>query len=144
MRFIYLLLLGLVIFQGMLVTLSPFFPGATEHEYSMDVQSELQEYGNLSSSQMFSSMWATALTAGGAIFGVSLLIGVFSRNLPLFAGIGAFIGLLTGLWVSTASILTPITSYPYVSGLFAIITIATGIIATFSVVEMLTGQGRVS
>ena len=37
MRFIYKILIGLVIFNGVLITLSNFFPGSAQDVYAVDV-----------------------------------------------------------------------------------------------------------
>lgn len=146
MRFIYTILLGLIIFQAMIIIVSPFFPSTTYESQTANITSELEEYGNISSSsfleRMFQKEGGQAFGTAGAIFGASLVIGIFTRNLPLFLGIGGLVSLLTGLWRLTSSFLFSITNYPYVKELFTLITIATGIVLVITIIETLTGQGR--
>jgi len=152
MRFIYTLLLGLIIFQAMIIIVSPFFPSTTYESQTTNI-SELEKYGNLSSSEEFledtfrfsltdPSQSGQAFGTAAAIFLVSLSAGVLSRNLPIFLGIGGLVSLLTGLWRLTSSFLFSITNYPYVRELFTLITIATGIVLVITIIETLTGQGR--
>ena len=145
MRFIYTLLLGLIIFQAMIIIVSPFFPSTTYESQTANM-SELEEYGDLSSSKflevMFQEGVGQAFETAGAVFGIALIGGILTRNLPLFLGIGGLVSLLTGLWRLTSSFLFSITNYPYVRELFTLITIATGIVLVITIIETLTGQGR--
>ena len=144
MRFIYLVLLGLIIFNGVIIAFSDFFPLANQDVHAVNVTDEYGDsYGNLNQG-LFGSVWADAISVGGAVFGLAILLGVLAKQVALFAGIGGFIAVLCGLWSATNGIVTNITNYPVVNTLVTIIIIVIGIIAVFSVIEMLNAQGGVN
>lgn len=143
MRFLYKILIGLIIFNGVLVLFgSEFFPHTTYDEKAVDVVNTTEVSGFRTLDQyLFEDAWSTAGTVGLAIFGVSLVIGYLTRNLALFIGIGAFISILCSVWMVTIGTIDEfVGSYPVVKGLILIITIVIGILAVLTVVEILTEQ----
>lgn len=141
MRFIYKILIGLIIFNGVLILFAGFFPDATESGYATNVTDEdaISGYGNINQG-LFGSMWTTAVGVGGAIFLASIVLSILTHQYALFMSVGGFIAILSALWSITSGIITKITDYQIVSGLVTIIIIVIGIIAVLSVVEMLNAQ----
>lgn len=143
MKFIYVVLLGLIIFNGTILLFADFFPDNTEVDHAVDVETELSEYGNVGE-DMLSTFVGNGLTTSLAIFSGAIVVGLLTKQLGLFIGIGAFASVVGGLWASTSSIIFNINDNSIVSGLITLITIAIGIVFIFSVVDMLTGQRSVN
>lgn len=141
MRFIYKVLIGLIIFNGVIIAFSSFFPDASESEHAIDVtgDSSISGYGTIDQG-LFGSMVADCIAVGGAVFGLNLLAGILTHQVGLFMGIGAFIAVLSALWSATNGVITSLIDYPIVNSLVTIIIIVIGVIAVFSVVEMLNAQ----
>lgn len=141
MRFIYKILIGLIIFNGVLIAFSPFFPASTESKHAIDVtgDDDITQYGGLDQG-LFGDVWGTALSVGGVVFGASLLLGVLAKQVALFVGIGAFIAIITGLWSITNGVVVRLVNYPIVNTLVTLIIIIIGIVGVLSVVEMLNAQ----
>ena len=142
MRFVYKILIGLILFNGMLMIFSSYFPASTattEYGNVADVTGEetFTQYRGFTGYGVLMD----ALATGAAVFTLTIVLGLASRNLPLFIGVGAFMAILSGLWVATTSIFTKMfESTPTVGSLYILITIVIGVVATFSVIEIFTGQ----
>ena len=141
MRFIYKVLIGLVIFNGMVLALTSFFPYTLEAEHATDIvqDSNLDGYESLSPA-IFSSIWGQAGAVALGIFVGSLAIAIISQQYALFIGIGAFISFITMIWSLTSSIVLKMGNYPIVNSILTIILICIGIISVLSIVEMLNAQ----
>ena len=141
MRFIYKILFGLIIFNALIILFSGFFVGTLETDKAVDVagNSTLSQYKDVDQG-LFSNMWTNALLVGSAVFSLSILLGVLAKQVALFAGIGAFVALVTSVYSSVNSVIGGLGDYPIVSGLITIVTIVIGLIAVFSVIEMLNAQ----
>lgn len=141
MRFIYIFLIGLVVFNGVLIGISGFFPGTTEDEKATDVVNEDLGSDYLSmDTGLFADIWAQALFVSGSIFLVSTVLAVISQQYALFMGIGAFIAIISGLWSITSGVILKISNSTYVNSLIWIVFLAIGILTVFSVIEMLNAQ----
>lgn len=159
MRFIYVILLGLVIFQGMLVITGPFFPSIatsgtdpidvedleTEVESGHNVDSaKYSDVGNIGTVILGSFANPVTIAIIGVFVALSGGIGLFlggAKNIPIAVGIGVIIGLIASLWNSTIGIINPlIASSVYAQGLFTLITVCIGIICVILVGEWLMGQ----
>ncbi|RLG44515.1 MAG: hypothetical protein DRN81_04400 [Thermoproteota archaeon] len=142
MRFIYVVLLGLIIFNGVIIAMSPFFPASLDtDEHAVDIRGNetIGAYNTLSPS-LFSNIWLQALSVAGAVFIGAIVIAVLSQQYALFIGIGGFIAIVSGLWSVTNGIILKMSNSIYVNTLLQIIIICIGIIAVFSMVEMLNSQ----
>ena len=164
MRFIYTILLGMVIFQGMLIVLAPIFPGgATGYSNQAVNPSTLQtnpssdestapdaEYyketsniGSIVVGMLFNptsiviiGLFAVVGSGAGVVFG-----GV--KNLPIALGIGIIVGVVANIWNGTFTLISTIAqSNWYISGIFSIITVCIGIIVIFLVGEFFLGQSQ--
>lgn len=143
MRFIYKLLIGLLIFNSMLLLFASFFPVETttlsESATNITSDSEFTSYEQIGSADMIGDM---IITSGGVFFG-ALVLGFLTRQLGLFIGAGSFIALISGLWVGVAGVIVPILQIAdnwIILAMYSLITIIIGIVAVISVVEMFTGQ----
>lgn len=143
MRFIYVVLLGLIIFNGTLLLFADLFPSSTEEDHAVDVSDELGSYSDVGEG-LLENVVGGGLTVSVSIFAVSAIIGVITKQLGLFIGIGAFAAVVGGLWAATSSIIFNIGDYPIVSGLITLITIAIGVVFVFSVIDLLTAQRGVN
>jgi len=140
MRFIYKMLLGLILFNAMLVIFAYFFPmsPATGHDISGDTT--YSNYGNIGSG-LFNNMYTNAVATGGIVFGGSILVGIFTGSLNLWIGIGAIVSVFVALWnMSWGTIQNLTSSYPVVNDLIVVMSIVIGILAVISIAEVLTAQ----
>jgi hypothetical protein len=144
MRFIYVILIGLIVFNGLLIVFTPLFPGNTYSDSAIDVEDELSGYEDFSGS-LLSTLIGNAWAVGIGIFTFTTIIGALTGHLGLFMGVGAFVSVVCGLWYTTMGVIGSITAeYEIVSSIVSIITICIGVIFVFSVVELFTGQKAVN
>lgn len=143
MRFIYKLLIGLLIFNSMLLLFAPFFPApaTTPSESAVNItsDSDFTSYQNIGSANMIGNMILT----GGGVFAGAIVLGLLTRQLGLFIGAGSFIALISGLWVGASGVIVPILQMAnnwIILAMYSLINIIIGIIAVIAVVEMFTGQ----
>jgi len=160
MRFIYTILLGMVIFQGMLIVLSPVFPtGSTnvgdyavdpgdietdpsgDYSYDSTKFKDVSNVGDIILSS-FTNWYTLAIIA--AFVAASGVTGAFLggvRNVPMALGVGLFIGVIASIWNSTIGYVTNLTNNNvYISGVFTITTVGIGILIVFLVAEFFMGQ----
>ena len=149
MRFIYKLLIGLILFQGLTVLFTASYAGVSIFPatgYDPSTINVTEQYGGYTLDRgpialMGMIFPASALAAMGAIGATSLILGLLAKSIvPL--GAGAFVAIITGLYIGASGILFNIdpTNNPIISGLITIVGIVIGIIVVFSVAEMFVGQ----
>ena len=143
MRFIYKLLIGLLIFNSMLLLFAPFFPVGTttlsESATNITSDSEFTSYQNIGSANMIGNMIIT----GGGVFAGAIVLGLLTQQLGLFIGAGSFIALIAALWRGASGVIVPILQIAnnwIVMAMYSLITIIIGIVAVIAVVEMFTAQ----
>lgn len=152
----------MVIFQGMLVTLSPFFPSTatSSSDFAADInnmttdpssgynitEAKYKDVGNIGTIVlgMFTNPITLAIIA--VFTTVSLGVGMFfggARNIPIAIGIGIFLGIIASLWNNTFTLISSLAkSNIYVNGVFTLITVCIGIIIIFLVSEFFMGQSQ--
>jgi len=139
LRFIYILLLGMLIFNGMLIIFSPFFPAETLvfNPSAVDPGVSHGTYANLGNQNLIGDM---ILTSGG-IFAAAMILAVVTQSV-IWVGAGSFIAFIAGLWVGISQPITGIIGYFSVAGvsLYSLFMICVGIIVTASVIEMFVQQ----
>lgn len=144
MRFINVVLLGFIIFNGMLFVSSYFITGGAEAgavnvttDETYADYSDFGDPGNLFS--IFFSPTGIALTVIGTVTGLALSF-LTKSVIPL--GVGAFLGIFSAIIVNIYGVIYSITA-PYgwvLNALFAIIMICIGIIVLFNVTDALMSQ----
>ena len=145
MRFIYTILLGMIIFNGVLIGFSSFFPTTTSSSIdSVNVtDSSISGYGDIQDiSSSLTSILSQAFTIGGIIFAAAAITSFITHN-NIYLGIGAFIAVIVAIYGTFAKpIHTILNTYSPTVGiyLFDLFMIIFGIIILLSVVEMLSGQ----
>lgn len=160
MRFIYTILLGLVVFQGFMLILAPVFPsGATSPFDPVDPttlktnpdENETDEpatgYGEVTKIDkvvigMLSNPIGLAIIGLFAVVGSG--VGVFFggvKNLPLAIGVGLVVGVFANIWNGTYTLISGLAqSNSYVQGIYSLITVCIGIILVILVGEFFMGQ----
>jgi hypothetical protein len=163
LKFVVKILLGLVIFNAMLIILGPIFPSSatTLGSDAVDPEditsptgaegddipepgkkySEISDMGDILKNMFLNP---TTVLIIGVIVGASLLTNFLTRgtvNVPLALGIGLFVGIIVSLWINTSNIIYNIdpTDSPYITGLIAVTTVGIGIIIVFMVSDKLSG-----
>ena len=143
MRFIYKLLIGLIIFNSMLLLFAGFFPVETttisESATNITSDSDFTSYQNIGSASTIGNMILT----GGGVFAGAVVLGILTQQLSIFIGAGSFIGLITALWVGASGVIVPILQMAdnwIVLAMYSLITVIIGIVAVIAVVEMFAGQ----
>ena len=156
MRFIYMILIGMVVFNGCLMLLADSFNYAADTSLDENAVNVSELYGasygnpgNLWSGVVNNLFSIEAITALLLIFGTSGIIGKFTGgqySLTLITGVGLFIGIISALWISTFKTINSIVGGygSLLNGMVSIITVAIGIIIVFSIIEIFTGQQGVN
>lgn len=142
MRFVYFIILGLIVFNSVLILTSPIF------NTDMDIdENDYDKYAlknpNNALDLLFSS---TALNAWGSftvIAAIGIIAAIIVKNYVI-AGVAVFLGLVTGLYIGASDILFRISDNVYVSGIITLIGIVIGILVLYDLVGIITFQGRES
>lgn len=137
MRFVYILVIGLFAFNMILLTTADFFPKTEYDAFATNTTGNV-EYGKYEGG--FANIVLPAVAASFTTFIGAVLIGIATKNVGLYTGIGMFMSILTGLWVGVSNILGELFKAAYVRDIYLVISICVGILATISIIEMLTGQ----
>jgi hypothetical protein len=129
----------MLIFNGMLIVFSGFFPAeSTTFGASASDPSENQGgYMNIGTQSVFGDMILT----GGGIFAGSIILAAVTHSI-VWIGAGSFIAFIASLWVGVSKPITGIIGYFSVSGmsLYGLFVICLGIVITASVIEMFVQQ----
>lgn len=143
MRFIFQLLLGMIIFNAMLIIFSPYF-GNSSYMTGVDItgSSTYTSYADINPLSMLSSFFVTFL----ASFFITLLAARFltSGNLPISQLLGAslVVSVFIGLW---GGLLSPfgnfVSNHSSLAAFYTLFTIVLGIVVMISIVEIFTGKG---
>jgi len=142
MKFIYFVILGLMLFNGVLIVTAGIFNTGLEGS-ATNVTSEYGSYGlGQNSSSILSNVFSSnALGAWGA-FSVIALVGVIGSILTknyVVVAVALFLGIVTALYLGVSSVLLKIYSNVYTNALITLIGIAIGILVIYNVIEMFSG-----
>lgn len=143
MRFIYKVLMGLILFNICLFVFTPFFPSSSTQGQDLTEDGSLSSYEGWGSESMFSSIILTFLGVSTGIFAVSIAAGIASQQFGLFLGVGGFISIVAGLAASSYRVINQVTNMAdnsIISTLVSATMIMIGIIAVLTIVEMFTAQ----
>jgi hypothetical protein len=149
MRFIYKILIGLLIFNSMLIFLGGFFttstgdPSASTNAVNITGDATIDGKSYTDKFKLENLFTFDEIT--GSIFGISLVVGALASwaiksPVPIAAGIfSAFISLI---YANSANIINSITPQDnwILTGLITLIGILIAIIAGFTIIEMFAGQ----
>ena len=134
MRFIFKLLIGLIIFNAFLFLFSTNF-GMVDSGGEDIVGSGASGFDINSSGFAYG-----VITTGGGIFIVGIIATILTKN-PVWTGAGALMGLIFSLWTGTTTTIgSLLAGYDEALYLWTIISVVTGVIATIAVVEIFTGR----
>lgn len=143
MRLIYRLLIGLILFNAVLfIFAQEFFPATSEGQDAIDPTNitTYSDYEQLEEGA-FAAAFTNAIFVSSFILGGSVLAGLWTKNLALWIGIGAFMSVLIALWnVAWGTVVRLTGEYEVVSYFITVMSIIIGILAVLTVVEILTGQ----
>ena len=145
MRIIYKLLIGMLIFNGVYLALSPVFNTA---EFTADDPSGIENVERYKS--MGGLDIGTMLVTGVGTFIGAIVIGAFSFgsvsiSLGTIIATSTIVGLLAGLWRGASGIFEPMLAMGgnTASDFYTIFVIVLGIIITLTIAEMFGGQSGV-
>ena len=149
MKFIYKFILGLFLFNAMLILVASLVPHATLQHGAVDINDS--RYTNYSTMNLEHTLitifidnpWGLGIFLALSLLGVG---GVLSgRNTPLFLGIAILIGFFIYMLTGTLNVvLSSVNDYPLVKILVNIILIVIGFVAILSVGDMLTSRSDVN
>jgi len=146
MKFIYFVILGLMLFNGVLILTAGIFNTGLE-DTATNVSGDYGKYnlGNNSYDIMqniFSSnalgAWGSATGAFAVIVVVGVIGAILTKNYVVVA-VALFLGIVTALYLGVSSVLLKIYSNVYTNALITLIGIAIGILVIYNVVEMFSG-----
>jgi len=152
MRFIYQVLLGLIVFNGMLIISGIFISGGQESG-AVDVTSDedYTRFGDMNNSNFLMDLLFGNTGQGGLISAITILTGSglisWVTKSPIPFGIGAFLGIVTLLYVNAVSVVigmgSGFGSSIYGNALTMLITIigvAIGLLSAFTISEAFMQQ----
>ena len=136
MKFVYFIILGLVIFNGCLIFTSSIF------ETSMDESAtDYSSYQLKNPGDIINILTNNASIGAWGILTLAGIIAALALKNYIFIGVGIFLGLVTALYIGASSVLFNISDNAYVHSIITLIGIVIGILVLYNVVEMFTGQG---
>lgn len=143
MKFLYKIILGLLLFNSILLLFSGFFTTDTSQYDAINV-SEESNYTGYKITGGFFSFDGAGVTLGIGAFTIPFLFGLLSGWLlksPVPIGAGLFSGLIAGFYVGTATILYNLTTNVIINSMIGLIGIGIGILAFIAIIEMFSGTG---
>lgn len=148
MKFIWMLLIGMVMFNGFLLAFGSFFPQSP-------YESGLYEDRNITRNETFDAykkpgilnlnvIGISFIGIGGMSLLVTGLITLITKNMQYIAA-GAIVALVSTLWTATASVFTDMmNSYPILGTVYTLVSIAIGITVAILVLGIFTGQEQLT
>lgn len=135
MRFIFKVVIGMIIFNALLFLFASTF--ATTGNQGKDIDATDSELGyKIDSDQFVYSL----LLSGGGVFIIGGIAALITRN-SIWVGVGALMAIIFGLWsAGSGNIGELFNEYPLANTLWNILNIIFGVIATIAVVEIFTGR----
>lgn len=145
MRFLYKIVLGIILFQAFIVLLTPFFAGSYIGDNADNItgdtdytQYEVNDAGDLLGILWsFGGIWGGVV--GSGIAGIALVTALVTKNYILI-GVGLFLGFLSGFFVMTTSFLTGLNqsmgNSAEVNTVISIVSICLGLLCLFAVIDM--------
>jgi len=147
MRFVTQVLLGLIVFNAMLVMTSPFFSTAYVSEEPYDA---INVTGNETTYAQYEDFnldfWGILFGSGGQaslVMGGSLIIGIavaWGTKSMIPIGIAAFIGIITSLYLTARTVLYGLPYNSYVQGTISLVLILISITLLFIMSEAMMSQ----
>lgn len=141
MRFVWQLLFGLIIFQGILYGTAVFFP-VTGLDYGENVTSDANytQYREPGRFDIFDYLWGSDESGSsgglaGLIIGAVGFAGALIFRSPIIFGISAFLAFFTAVYVNAFSIITSLANTYYITWVVAIIGICISISIIAIVIE---------
>ena len=149
MRFVYKILLGMILLNAVMILLSAEYDGHSlfpTSGYGENAEDYDSAAGGIDFEKALDEDTITSifLIDGGIIatVGIAGWLSKGSLNATALIGIATFLSIFASIWTITANVLAgPVMDYPIVSGLFAILQFCLWVLISFTVIEMLTGQG---
>lgn len=142
MRFIFQLLIGMILFNAMLIIFAPYFDNPSFVE-GVDVteSDSFTDYEELNIMGILQGFIGTFLLS----FFITLFMGkLIGGNIPVGQLLGAclVVSIFVGLWSGLSNPLVGIAgSYPTIMPFYTIFTVVLGVVVMISVVEIFTGKG---
>lgn len=144
MRIPFKIVLALFLFNLVFSLYGPIFNTGYEDDAKSITDDEAIQY-DLANMNMFDFIQmiflnANALAAAGIISGIALTAALLTHNY-VYIGVGIFIGIVTGMYVSFSGIISQLGTTVtgdnvYVTGIITIVGLAVGVIVMFNVVDM--------
>ena len=146
MRFVLKILIGFILFNGMLLFFAPFFPAPSttlsEGAVNVTSDSDYTTYSDIGSQKSIATIILNTIAIGGGVFAGVIVLAVLTRQYALFIGIGAFIALISGLW-GASSVMMPILLVAdnwIILAMYDLLIIIIGILAAIYIIGLFTGQ----
>lgn len=144
MRTIYVILLGLILFQGVFIAFAEVFPysGGLKDDIDDPLDSDTLSGYNPDVSEDFFVSLLTGAGIGGFVGSVGFLWFLGTKNYPA-SGLCLFIGIILGLLVTAWNTVSSvnITGNVIVASMVNIIFLVIGLLSLFAVVDMFAPQG---
>jgi len=145
MKFLYKVILGLLLFNSILLLFSGFFPTDTSQYNAINI-TEDADYNEYKITGDIFKLDSYGIYLGvGSVISFTLIgvIAAYAFRSPVPVGAGLFSSLVSSLWISTSSVLSSLnlTSNPIISGMISLIGICIGVLCFIAIIEMFSGTG---
>jgi|SRR6056297_618019 len=144
MRISFKIVLGLLLFNAVFALYNPLFNTGYGDD-AVGIDDETVNQYNLADMNMYTFLEliftnANALMTAGIVSGIALTAALITKNY-VYIGVGIFVGIVSGMYVSFSGIISQLGSSVsgsnvYVTGIITIIGIAIGAMVMFNVVDM--------
>jgi len=145
MRIIYKLLIGMLLFNGVYLALSPVFNTADLSAVDPSDIDNVDQYKGMGGLDIGTMLVTGVGTFVGAIVIGAISFGSVSISLGTIIAASTIVGVLAGLWRGASGIFEPMLAMggSTVSDFYTIFVIVFGIIITLTIAEMFGGQSGV-
>jgi len=147
MRLIFIILIGLVAFNGSLIIFSEYFPFPDDTtplgaKNVTDPSAEYAEYKNIDE-PLFADPVTLLVTGGGIFAGIGIVAFFMKGSIPMgqLMGIGLIITIISTLWVGATTPIVALTKMYGGEMIYSLLVIIIGIVTTISLAEIFTGKG---
>ena len=142
MKFIYFLIIGLVLFNGVLILTSSIFNTGFESS-ATNVSDTFGGYALTNSTSVLDIMFSDSTMGAWGAFSAIDIIGVIGAILLknyVIAAVALFIGVVTALYLGVSSVMFNLSNNNvYLNILITLIGIVIGILVIYNVIEMFSG-----
>jgi len=142
MKTLWMILIGMVLFNGFIFTFNSFFPYSpmSTEQGKLDLSNATNDFSSFKSPSGYGI--ATLMGDGAALgfLGIGMILTIVTKDLKYLAACGV-IGLITEIWNQTARVFSSLMNqFQIIGGIYTLISIAIGICVALLILGIFTDQ----